>query len=636
MTLFRQAAIGVVLLTVALFGVSAYSLFRNNAPVVEQQLYDDANRTASALALAIGKAGKGKDVDEAKTAIDTTFQSGLYEAIVYVDNAGNILYGRRVPAAAGDVPGWFASALGLPKSTAAVPVEQARKQIGTLQVEGNRGPMYLRKWEAFEVLLAGFAAVGALFLIVMYFMFTILLRSLEKVRKQAEAVSGNQFIIQEELPHTREFRTVVKAMNALVYKVKGIYKKEAEAVSRLNALLYEDRETHLKNRDFFMMKLKSVLAAEDRFSDGFVVALKLSEPETIKNEQGAPALQKQLMQMSDAARMAANKVEEGVACRVRETDIMLILPALNETETQQLLEEMLFESTVGGHRVDVGAAAYHFGESVSDALSHVDYALMQAASAQDVKPLLYRPERSDVPAWGHNEWRHQLLDAMKLDRFALFYQPIMKRQGGTVQKEVLLRLWVENTLLNAGAFMPVVSHLGLESEVDRYVLGKVAELPHVMEIAVNVSGEFMRQSTTLQWLSSRHEEWHSAGVKLAFEVPNSTVLDNVEAAVSFSNSVQRLGYRFGIDRFVINGGELGYLQKIKPSYIKINAEYLLSLTEAQDESKRSAALFTIVSILDIELIATGVDSKATADRLYDSGIEVLQGFWIGEPHEEQR
>ena len=636
MTLFRQVALVVFLLIVTLLGTSLYSLCRYNATLVANQLSSSVKQTATTLALAIGESGTGKDAAAAKTMIDPAFDSGLYETIDYMDNDGNTLYGRRMPAAAALVPTWFASAVGRPAPTEAVSVEGAQKQIGKVRVEGNQEHVYAMLWSTSKQLLAGFAVVGIFFMVGIYFMFSVLTRSLEKVRKQAEAVFGNQFIIQEELPHISEFRTVVEAMNRLIFKVKGIYKQEAEAISRLNALLYEDRETHLKNRDFFMMKLKSVLEAEDRFSAGFIVALQLSEPETVKNEQGAVALKKQLSQLSDAARATVNKVDEGVACRVREFDIMLILPSLDETEAQRLLNETYSHSTIGGIGVDAAAVAYHFGETVSDVMTHIDYALMQATSVQAGTPFLYRPERSDIPSWGHNEWRRRLLEAMKHDRLVPFYQPIMKRNNGTVQKEVLLRLWVDNTLLGAGAFMPVVSHLGLDSDVDRYVLGKVAELPHAMEIAVNVSGEFVRQSTTLRWLSSRHDAWHGAGVRLAFEMPNSTVLDDMESAVSFAGSVRSLGYRFGIDHFVIHGGELGYLQRIKPSYLKIGAEYLLSLAEAQDESKRSSALFTIARILDIELIATGVDSKETAERLYDIGIMMLQGFWIGEPHEEHR
>jgi EAL domain-containing protein (putative c-di-GMP-specific phosphodiesterase class I) len=634
MTLFRQIAVATSVLVISLMGLTMYSNYRTDMLFIEDQLYINAKNTASSLGLAISKTADGKDEAMAETMINAVFDSGLYEAIVFTDVDGKTIYERRVPMKIDNVPEWFTELIKLPPAVAEVPVGREWMMVGQLRIESHRGFAYAQLWDVFKEVVVSFVLLSMLALVGIYFMLKIVLRSLRKVREQAEAVAGNRFIIQDELPHTREFRDVVVALNSLVYKVKDIYKHEADAIARYNALLYDDRQTHLKNRDFFMMKLKSVLTAEDRFSEGFIVILRLQEPDAVKNEQGAFALHKQLMELSDIARTAVNRIGEGFACRVREYDIMLILPSQDEAEVLQLLKSLASSCELCGCGVGIAAAAYRFGEEVSEVLAHVDYALMQSEVAKGDTPTLYRSERTDVPAWGHDEWRRNLLDAMKNDRFVPLFQSVTDRRGGTVQKELLLRLKVEDRLLNAGLFIPVVLHLELENEVDRYVLERMAETPHAAEVAVNISGEFMRKSTTMHWLTSRHGTWKADGVKIALEVPNSVVLEDVETAVAFSNFVRELGFRFGIDHFIVDSGDLAYLQKIKPSYLKINAQYLLSLSEPQDDSKRNSALFTIARILDIDLIATGVDSKETSERLYESGITMLQGFWIDEPHEE--
>ncbi|MEJ2499846.1 MAG: EAL domain-containing protein [Campylobacterales bacterium] len=596
MTLFRQIASAMSVLVIALLGVTMYSSYQTNVRFIEDQLYANAKNTASSLGLAISKSSDGRDVAMAETMINAVFDSGLYEAIVYRDIDGNVLYERRVPLTVGTVPEWFTGAITLPPASATV-------------------------------------ALSALAMVGIYFLLKIVLRALEKVREQAEAVSGSRFIIQKELPYTTEFRDVVQAMNTLVYKVKEIYKQEADAVARYNRALYEDRQTHLKNRDFFMMKLGSMLSAEDRYSQGYVVAVAFNDPDRVKHESGAYTLQKQLSHVSDVARGVVNVSGDGFACRVREFDIMLILPSLDEAQAKAVVKEMHNDCLVGSCDVTIAASAYHAGDTTSEVLAHVDYALMQAGSDTNAEAV-YRPKRDDIPAWGHDEWRKQLLDAMKHDRFASLYQPIMERSGGTVQHELLLRLKQDGTLMSAGAFIPVVSHLELENRLDRYVLESISRKHHATEVAVNVSGDFIGHSSTMRWLSNLHVEWKRAGVKVAFEVPNSTVLADRESAEAFSAFVQKLGYRFGIDHFLIEEQDLAYLQKIKPSYLKVDAAYLLSLIEAQAETKRDPALFTIARLLDIDLIATGVDRKETAERLYEHGIVLLQGFWIGKPAEE--
>jgi len=635
MTLFRQIAVAMSVLVVALLGLTMYSNYGTDMRFIENQLYTNAKNTASSLGLAISKSAGGKDEAMAETMINAVFDSGLYEAIVFTNVDGETLYARRVPVKIANVPAWFTRLVSLPGAVAEVPVGREWMMVGQLRVEGHRGFAYAQLWDIFKELLASFMLLSVLAMAGIYLMLKVVLRSLLKVREQAEAVSGNRFIIQEELPRTKEVRDVVQAMNSLIYKVKDIYKHETETIARYNALLYDDRETHLKNRDFFMMKLTSVLAAGDRFSEGFVVVLRLEDPETVKNEIGALALHEQLLALSEIARAAVNQVGEGFPCRVREYDIMLILPSLGETETLGLLTSVASQCETNGYGVGIAAAAYRFGEKVSDVLAHVDYALMHS-EGDAAEPTLYRPEQSGVPAWGHDAWRVHLLDAMKNDRFIPLYQPVTARQGGTVQEELLLRLDVDGKLLNAGLFIPVVRHLDLQDALDRYVIERMAGMTHSVEVAVNVSGEFMRKSTTMHWLESHRDEWKAGGVRLALEVANSTVLDDVETAVAFAGFVRAQGYRFGIDHFIVDGGDLGYLQKVKPSYLKIDAQYLLSLGEARNEAEHHSVLFTIARILDIDLIATNVDSKTTADRLYESGISMLQGFWVGEPHEEKQ
>ncbi|WP_345969130.1 EAL domain-containing protein [Sulfurimonas sp. HSL1-6] len=629
MTLFKEITLAMSILVIALLAMTMFSNYRTNVRFIEEQLYTSARNTASSLGLAISRASDGQDVAMAETMINAVFDSGLYEAIVYRNVDGKVLYERHTPLTLDDVPTWFADSIALPPASASVPVGREWMQVGELQIEGYRGNAYTQMWDALKEVLVSFFILSVLAMGGIYFMLKIVLRSLDAVREQAEAVSGNRFIIQESLPRTREFRDVVQAINTLVFKVKEVFKKEADAVARYNTLLYEDRQTHLKNRDFFMMKLGSLMSGEDRFSAGYVAALQLCDPDKVKHEEGGYVLQKVLSFIGDIARGIVNGVEEGVACRVREFEVILILPSLEESDVSALLTSAAESCKGAGYCVTIAAAAYRTGETPSDLLSHLDYALMQAEAGGAV-PVLYREKHDHVPSWGHDEWRKHLRDAMQFDRFVTVYQPVVARSGETVQKELLLRLELEGELLNAGAFIPVVSHLDLLEELDRYVLDKMGKSFHAVEVAVNVSEDFIAHSSTIGWLSARKDAWDDNTLELAFEVSNSTVLSAPEPAAAFSMFVQKQGWRFGIDHFTVESEkDLTFLQRVKPSYLKIDAAYLLSLVGS--ESKRESALFTIARLIDIDLIATGVDSEETATSLYEHGIERLQGFWIGKP-----
>lgn len=552
----------------------------------------------------------------------------LFAGSVYIlgDNAEELQvmlhHHKDIMPVEGAVPQWFVGSVGLPETASG---DEAH-QIAHIN---------LALWHTAKALLVLFVVLGGFFIGLAMWMSGTLLRPLRKVVEQAENSSRGQFVIHDDLPKVVELHEIAKAVNGLVYKMKTLHKDEGDAQRRMGLILQDDRETHLKNRDYFMITLRKVLSPESRYSNGFIVALRLNDPERVRNEQGASVLIKELTYLSDVARMVANKVEDGVACRVREYDIMMILPSVNETEMAQLLDEFHFKCTVEGYSVSTAAILYSVGQSVGDVLSNADYALMQAEVTPSDTPQIYKPGENNVPSWGQEKWRKYILDAFKNDQFITFFQPVMARGGGIVQKELLLRLRVGNKLLSASAFLPVINHLGYQNKLDRYMLEVMSTHYYSTEVAVNVSEVFTGQSSTVHWLMARRDQWAAADLKVAFEVSHADVLDDIETAVAFSRLVQNLGYRFGIDHFTGEGIDPAHLVQIKPGYLKVDAARLLSVKEQGGDFAEAFDLFAFVKKHGIDLIATGVDSKETADKLYTMGITMLQGFWVGEPHEEK-
>ena len=93
----------------------------------------------------------------------------------------------------------------------------------------------------------------------LYAVLHAVLKPLERVRKQAEAIMNSEFIFQKELPFTTDFRDVVLGMNAMISKVKDIFEKGNKAMHHNRELLYNDRVTRLYNRRYLMMKLRQLM-----------------------------------------------------------------------------------------------------------------------------------------------------------------------------------------------------------------------------------------------------------------------------------------------------------------------------------------------------------------------------------------
>jgi len=191
-------------------------------------------------------------------------------------------------------------------------------------------------------------------------------------------------------------------------------------------------------------------------------------------------------------------------------------------------------------------------------------------------------------------------------------------------------------MVSAGLFMPIIAGVNMLSVLDRYVLELLDTLQLSKPIAVNITHDFITQSVNLQVISSLTERWKAQGMNIIFELPNATLASDPEASKAFASHIHREGWQLGIDHFSVGAYDLHLLEELKPSYLKINAAYLLSLVEGREEELSKSSLFTLTELLEIDLIAIAVDSEKTAMRLKENGIMLMQGFWIAEPKEERK
>ncbi len=621
------------MLVLLLLATAMYINYKNAEGFIRDQLFSNAENTASSLGVAIGHVKGDRAMEE--TLINAVFDSGYYESIVLSDIDGNVVYQSREPVKVQGIPSWFIDHVRLESSEAVVPLSSGWRLTGHLKISGHRGHAYNQIWQAFREMMMGFIVLGLVALVGIYLFLKMVLLPLKRVREQAEAVIERRFILQEHLPKTIEMRDVVTAMNSLVMKVKTVYEKEAKAIADYNRMLYEDRETGYYNRSYFRIKLQGYLNSSDYFSDGYVLAFEIHEYGELLQEKGANGVHDAVMKLRDIIDVHCSSFNEAVRCRTRESDIMIILPASRGSEVEEFARAICEEYTEFC-QVNCAYVPYQEGKSLSEVMGRIDNGLMMASAKEVGAIQLYSDQRDDIPLFGHDEWVKQLHDAMEKNAFVPMLQPVIDQEGKTVQKELLLRLKYKEQTLNAGVFLPIVARMKMLPDLDRYVLERLETLDQYKQIAVNITHEFIFQSANLQMISSLTERWKVQGRNIVFELPNVVVASDPEASKAFASHIQMEGWKLGIDHFTVGAYDLHLLEELKPVYLKINAAYLLSLVEGKEEEVSKSSLFTLAELLEIDLIAIAVDSEETVKRLKKNGIMLMQGFWIGMPKEEMK
>jgi len=632
MTLYKQMILVMSIIVLLLLGTSMFVNYKNAEGFIRDQLLSNAENTASSLGVAIGHVNGDKSM--AETFINAVFDSGYYESIIMTDIDGNIVNESISPLRVQGIPSWFIHYVHLESSEASVPLTSNWRMIGDLKIRGHRGHAYAQLWQAFKEMVLNFIILGVLALIGVYIFLRVVLSPLKQVRKQAEAVIQRRFIFQEILPKTIEMRDVVSAMNLLVGKIKTVYEKEAKAIADYDKLLYKDPQTGYYNRAYFRIKLQEFLHSSDYYSHGYVLVFQIHQYTKLLENQGGNGIHKIVINLRDIINKYGNpSFQDAVYCRTRDNDIMVILPAKSKDEVDKFARSVC-DASKEDYLVDCAYVSYEEGESLSRVLERIDNGLMIAAATEPGALRLYADRKDDMPIFSHDQWAKKIDEAIENNDFVPMLQPVVESDGATVQNELLLRMIYEEKILNAGLFIPIIAGVNMLPTLDRHVLELVNTLKQSKPIAINITHEFITQSTNLQVISSLTEQWKANKLDISFELPNAIVASDYEATIAFTSHIHREGWKLGIDHFTVGAYNLKVLEELKPSYLKINAAYLLSLVEGKEEDVSKSSLFTLTELLEIDLIAISVDSEKTAMRLKENGITLMQGFWIAKPKED--
>ncbi len=645
MTLFRQIVIIISFFQMIIFGAVLWQNFNTVNEFIQTQLGVDAKHTANSLGLSMTPYAASNDTVMMETMINSTFDSGYYELISLKDINGKIISQAKQDISIADVPSWFTSLISIEAPTQTSEIMAGWNQFGTLSIKNNVGAAYVQIWTTFKDVSLTFIIINLLAFWILYFTLKLILKPLNEVQKQAEAISGNDFILQKDLPKTIELKQVVGAMNSMVYKVKEIFEKEADAVEKYHNLLYKDVDLDIYNRRYFMLSLKNYLH-DDGYSNGSLILLNLSLHDAIKSNLGFKKNEKFLKDSIEIFNKFTINEPNNIVAKLKDGEFAILLPKKTPNASETMCKNITLEliKIFSKYNLDTnkyffsyGLVSYDSETDISDIFSKADFALSTAKSRGKFNTHIYKEENNDL-ILGKEGWREEIAHAMKEQRFIFVIQKAIVGDGEILHNEVFLRLEDKHgKIRNAGYFMPIVEELDLNDQIDKHVINSIIALLTdndnlLLPISINLSKKMVLESENVTWLEDKLKEYKNKVLNpLSFEVSNRYRLPTSVLA-NFSRLLKKHGIEFGIDNFNLDGNSLKLLQEVNPSYIKVSASSLLDLFDNKNAEYSKQSLDIITSSMNIQIVAFGVSSEEEKQKLLNMGLHCMQGNFIQEPY----
>jgi EAL domain-containing protein (putative c-di-GMP-specific phosphodiesterase class I) len=302
---------------------------------------------------------------------------------------------------------------------------------------------------------------------------------------------------------------------------------------------------------------------------------------------------------------------------------------------QELEIPMLVEDRPLTVRGSVGIAVFpDHGTGEHELLQKSDLA-MYVAKNDRCGYAVYSADRD-----GRAEQRLALVSAMwhgiEHGQFSLEYQPIFDLRRNTVGSLEALIRWnhPQHGRLEPREFIQLAEQSGLITPLTTFAIRKAfTEWPcssHNMTVAVNLSPRSLHDGS----FPTRVREMLNAQLFdpscLALEITENVIMSDPERSVRYLNELHEMGIRLVMDDFGTGYSSLAYLRRLPVCQLKIDQSFVAGLAQGEDE----ALLRSIIHLahnMKLEVVAEGVESAETCERLRALGCDHAQGHFFSEP-----
>ncbi len=459
-------------------------------------------------------------------------------------------------------------------------------------------------------------------------------------------------ILELKSEHYLEGRSCPQRLGDAVIGRVWSFRDVTERLQTESKIRYQashDLLTGLPNRMFFNDRLASSLTQAIRQQQPLAVMfLDLDRFKLINDSLGHAAGDQLLREVAHRLRYCLRKND--LVARWAGDEFTLLLTDISSVEdavviAQKILDVMNPDFELEGHTLHVsgslGIAVYpNDGDDAETLLKNADAALYRAKdSGRNGYHLYTSALNSESSEWLALE--SHLHRALERQEFVIYYQPQVNVITGEItQMEALLR-WQhpEMGLVPPGKFIPLAEENGLIIPIGEWVLRTACAqncewqalgLPPI-RVAVNLSARQLRQPDLVQLIARVLQDTKLASRYLELEITETTVMKNVELTKMILCELHQMGVSMAMDDFGTGYSSLGYLKKFPFNTLKIDQSFIRDLTTDPNDKAIVAAIIAMGRVLNLKLVAEGVETKVQEHSLLSLDCEEMQGYLFSPP-----
>lgn len=233
--------------------------------------------------------------------------------------------------------------------------------------------------------------------------------------------------------------------------------------------------------------------------------------------------------------------------------------------------------------------------------------------------------------------------AVEREEFMVHYQPIVAVDDGRILGFEALVRWrhPERGLVLPDQFIPAAEETGLVVPLGWWVLRTACRqarewqqmfpVDPPLSISVNISGKLFLTPNMSGRLLEILEESRLPPDSLRLEITESAIMDHRDAAVAELTRLRAAGVKLHIDDFGTGYSSLTYLQRFSYDSLKIDRSFVSGMRQEEEGTELVRAIIALGKMLNMNVIAEGVETPEQYRWLLAMECPEAQGFWFSKP-----
>lgn len=448
-----------------------------------------------------------------------------------------------------------------------------------------------------------------------------------------------------------EWSHIENTFNKMALRLSHAYSDLNEEKKNFDYLAHHDPLTGLANRLLGTKKLNERIAKAKKHNSTFLlIYLDIDEFKTINDSLGHTSGDNLLINVAKILEELAQGI--GIVARMGGDEFMIVIDDIESIKQGKMISERINKSLRKAYYIDdksvfvsasIGVCQFPYhGNDQETLIRNADTAMYHAKRNGKDQYRIY-VDKMTLEVTDIIETNVGLRQAIKNDELVVFFQPKVDLYTQQVTGAEALVRWEHPKLglLQPVDFLEIAEKTDLIVDIDKWVFKKVATLISQWQkegadlegilFSVNVSARMFYMSDLAEQLNNILDQTDCKPHQLILEITERDVMRDFVTCSRTIETLRAQGYKIAIDDFGTGYSSLSVVKHLSADYLKLDRSFIQDIDSSQLDYEITSAVLKLASILNLSVIAEGVETQRHLDKLLELGCNRAQGYYFSKP-----